>query len=1331
VKGGSDNKEKENESGFSFIKSSDQPIVDAPAPKPETSGFSFMADDTAAAATVPSSSNIDSGFSFLQKIPAEVEEEEVPSTSESGFSFLQQNSTTENSAESRAAISNAAQVEEKEGPTPGESGFSFLQENSTTEVVSSEVATANESGFSFLQQNSADLEEKSEPATIATDSGFSFLQQSAMKEVEKPVGDAPSQSSGFSFMSSVPPATTAAAAPTDQDEASSSIKSNPLTGAVKESATLPRDKENSNSDASVSVPPAGAGVTFGGASTKKREIKRRSRAPRVGSGIATYSNPPPIHSIPNPQMPNNYDPSPPPPPPPPSALPDSEKITPVADTPQNVKDQAEEANRRAEEFLKSKLRDEEETAATIAVKDSSDQVAKDVDDEYAEAARAAEQAQAQMAAKSRPLSWFGRRRSDANKSLSRSNSGNFSRKAAPLSNAAISNLSHHSSQSIPSPAQSQHETPADRLLREQSDMKKAMADRQLKMSLQERDSEMERHTSDNNPPHHCTQNKTDSHDLNEKSTAPSWGTMAVSPPSPRQLMNILVQQFRGDVQRAMQKVAELREQRTMLLEERFVALAKERLASQQIVQTETQQLDAAEEEDFELADRLQVVLDGHNREKGECTAILENISKALEQLDQQTPAVVSGVVSCFELAEKEFVGFKKKQEKAENHSDAIEKFATTAKQLSNEEERLNGESKQLQREEELVKIERKELDQAIGEQTSEIEDKRDESESKLKEVQSEIEKIRETLRSKEAEEEKLRLDIKNQDVEISKILLNFQRQITRVQKKESSVRESREEWKNEQSTYEKLREEHEAEVKAHSEALLQFNEIMESIGTEIEMTRKFKDITANEVTFEHIRETSEAEDGDLAQLQVNVVKCEAAVSEAAQLVKASEESLSSLENENKSIIERLPSLDAEKKQAAAKRDFRTAGRASKEIKEAQARLKELGETLISEAALKRDEAQCELEKVQKELEKEKEMANEKEKVAGKAAMEKLANRIESLLETKNEVCGKASTNTVKEIGALVLQGQIDALKMEGQSLGDKFGGWEELVSKLEREQETIKDEDNKMQNKQHDTNDSENYNKEGAVTETIEKQDETQGSRRSDEVDEENVEAAKGLMKKLADVEVKLAGAVEEEDYDLAAKLDEVLESIKNDLVKLNLTDAETELLLEDDVELDPLSDERNEISADDTTSSPDSDELENPEKIADESESNTAIEEEQNENMVKEEGDSNDIHDAASTEVANSLQNNPKTEEIVESEANANLVANDGKNKDINNDGVEHMEKEEMESSIENNEIEDERAENMTHADPGHSECDGEEVDTKILNGTSSSTNTDADEKI
>lgn len=178
----------------------------------------------------------------------------------------------------------------------------------------------------------------------------------------------------------------------------------------------------------------------------------------------------------------------------------------------------------------------------------------------------------------------------------------------------------------------------------------------------------------------------------------------------------MLNKFSYQAKKSMEGVVNLRQQRNMLLEERFVALAKERLAIQQISQTETQQMSAAENEDYDLADRLQMVLEGHQREKAECTAIMDNIGRALKELDQQTPKVVDAVKECFENVGKELKEFQQKQNKEEHKddSDAMDRFSKTSKQLSSEDERLKSELKHLERDEEIAQEERTRRTERVG-----------------------------------------------------------------------------------------------------------------------------------------------------------------------------------------------------------------------------------------------------------------------------------------------------------------------------------------------------------------------------------------------------------------------------------------------------------------------------------------------------------------------------------------------------------------------------------------------------------------------------------------
>jgi len=648
----------------------------------------------------------------------------------------------------------------------------------------------------------------------------------------------------------------------------------------------------------------------------------------------------------------------------------------------------------------------------------------------------------------------------------------------------------------------------------------------------------------------------------ETPPAPTWGKHSVPaprfptppPPTPKELLDALLSKFSCKVQKAVEGVSDLRQQRNMLLEERFVALAKERLAVQQIAQTEAQQMEAAESEDYEKAERLQVILEGHQREKAECSAILENIGLALKELADQTPKVVSAVSACFEDVEKELIDFEDNQENLEHKQDkhTLKRFEKTNKQLGSEDERLKQEFKHLERDEGLVKEERKELDEAIGEQTQAMESSREEAKEKLEGIEKEIDELRATLRAKETEATQLKMFMESQKSDISKILVKFNRQITRIQKKETSVKEQREEWQNEQTAYQKLKDAHDAEVKAHSDSLMEKQRLRDFLTSEISLSKKTKGIIENEISLDSHRNDDGENHGDLAQLQADVVECEAAVSEAKSILKAAESELVELDEESKRIEEKLPDLEKEKKEAAAKRDFKTAGKASKEIKEAKSRLEDLSSSLIAEAKTKRSSAQEVLDEAEKTLENKKAISLEKEKETGVVVMEKVAEKIKRLMETKKEICGDAKGKSIQGVAAFVLKGQIETLRQEGQAYGDKFGGWDELMvdvdfSELEEEDET------------------------GSKTASTGKPDEDGiPSRPSDEVVEENVEKGKELMASLAKIEAELEEAVSGEDYDKAADLDQALETCKADLAKLDLTDAESELVMAEESPEEP-----------------------------------------------------------------------------------------------------------------------------------------------------------------
>ena len=457
-------------------------------------------------------------------------------------------------------------------------------------------------------------------------------------------------------------------------------------------------------------------------------------------------------------------------------------------------------------------------------------------------------------------------------------------------------------------------------------------------------------------------------------------------------------------------------------------------------------------------------------------------------------------------------------------------------------------------------------------------------------IEEEIEILRRQLEAKETTAAGLRSEIEGIEHDIFRIRDKFSRQLTRVERKEASVRENRHDWEKEKIAYDSLKLAHEEEVKAHSEALLAHDVLMNRLEKEITLAGTFESIVAKEVMFEKSADQDLESDGDFAQLQADVVKCEAAVSEGKQLLKAAEAAFAALENERDALERLIPGLERTKNSAAARRDFKAAGNASKQIKEATARLKECHEELSGEAKVRKDAALEELVKLEEDLKLKKAVASEKEKEAGKAAMEMVAEKIRRLVGTKATVCGSETDQTgIQAVGAFVLNGQIAALVREGSAYGEKYGGWDAIVHELTEACILGTDAPTKSEGGKCDV----------AKEPTLESR--SLSKRPPDEVDPEIIALFRDATRRIQVAEEALDKAVARDDFETAEQLNDLLERIKTEWEAIDLTEAEIKIFELDDEEVGPADEAEMEGNAADETKPSDQSEASN----ADETEEN------------------------------------------------------------------------------------------------------------------------------
>lgn len=1169
----------------------------------------------------------DGGYSSEPSAPAA-----TATAAGSAFGFMNNNSSS-----ATAAPSHASSAE----PGPAVSSFSFLNstapsidaaegtKSTTTTTTTTSIdavpaasaAMGATSGFPFVQHLSTaptetpdDEAEDPAPAAPTAASAFSFMMPSASTDVadETAVAVAANNTtSGFSFLSSPSPAVTIEeiSRPEEPDGAlelltggigppkavharTMSIGSNAssITNDIGQTTTnflesvVPPPTTATTFLAATPTPPGlptGSGVTFGTSGVKRNVVKKKNRAQRVGAGAAVASNAAvnvPMSPVPAPAVPTPQS-----------------KSAPVADESKSARDAASEAQRRAEEFMLAKERQEAEAEKKASAFSSSSphaiQPSASTDDVLAAAQAAAEEAKIlqQKQQKGGGGGFMGT-------FFKGFGSGGVASRTTS-STTVESNGSHHGSKNKEIP----DGLGVDRLAREQEGMQRAMAERQMQIqkSIQSNDDDVENdddvvvvstsagryrpdlvaesQSSATRPstftPATIPTTKSGSEIASETfglrmsssfaPAKPAFGVVATHPPisvqkskTPTMIFEECQSTFAQSVKRAMAQVENVRSQQKMLTEERFVSIAKDRLATQQIEHAESQLQAAVEEENYELADQLGQVIDGHKREKQEVALMLENIAKALAQLDSQKSSVVKSVAKCFDDLTLQLSELKDKEAAAEQKDDeeTLKQFALISKQLSAEQERLAQDLKHLERDEKLVAEERKELEDSISEQTGEIEIRKEGASQKLKDVENEIAELRKLLERKQKEAADLRTEMFGFEDAISKVRVKFSRQLTRVDKKERSLKESRSEWEAEDSAHKKQKEAHELQVQSHSEALLAHDALLKALDSELKLSKDFSELIPKQLGFsdkEKTDRTDELEDADnesdLAQLQADVVKCEAAVSEAKILLKAAVSALTSLQTEHESLTALIPELEAQKIAAASSRDFKAAGKASKDIKDATTRIKECEDELNGEALSRKTSAEENLQKLESELAEAREIANAKEKVSGIEKMVNLAKQIGKLLETKKEVCGEsaADENSVRGVGALVLDMQIAALKSVGQDIGDKYGGWSELMSQHGLDEPDL----------QEVCDDSANLSQ---IAEPKPRPDDGLTFK-------ERVSKVRQLMERLTAAEVGMEEAAEKEDFEEAAKHQETLELIQKEIEDMNLTDEEVELAMSDE----------------------------------------------------------------------------------------------------------------------------------------------------------------------
>ncbi|GLD97096.1 hypothetical protein PINS_up005779 [Pythium insidiosum] len=560
---------------------------------------------------------------------------------------------------------------------------------------------------------------------------------------------------------------------------------------------------------------------------------------------------------------------------------------------------------------------------------------------------------------------------------------------------------------------------------------------------------------------------------------------------------------------------------------------------------EAQQQQACEAEDFEKADALNGAINSVRH----CITLTES---DLRKADNELAAFLKAKEKAFANQLKSTRGTLKELEKFREDQDneraalreELKKFEhEQTDHLQFEAERIETELHHVSTNLDHLQSEKSEIDSTIEEQCKDEITLREELLEKRAGVEEEIRELERQLKLKMDEMRGIQSSIDKADHEIEAVRSKYSRQLKRIADREEGLLKTK------------------AEVEADAEQLkqekVQFGEKIEDYEARISeygkrMTTVKKEMRAA-MLLVSVLEVQETRREQSAVRKKQHTAELTALSDAATIAEQSyvmlqkqhnelEKSLSVHRNAIASAEAMIPQLEQEKKNAAAQRNFKEAARISKDIKSLekdQATAEEMVEVVemelqdLKERIVKR-EAECEDKKEElKTVERQLELNALQELWKEAKLLRKSIRRIERI---KTESLAAADGVDFRSSALLLVQAEYDACMSQADVLQAKHGVEDPSQDEEIEDDEEVEDDDSLDEDEVE------------RMTETSAQVVGEPDSSVSEAVENDigdGPAALEEISAKLTELEDMIEKATENEDYELAAKLDEKIDTLK------------------------------------------------------------------------------------------------------------------------------------------------------------------------------------------
>jgi len=203
-----------------------------------------------------------------------------------------------------------------------------------------------------------------------------------------------------------------------------------------------------------------------------------------------------------------------------------------------------------------------------------------------------------------------------------------------------------------------------------------------------------------------------------------------------------------------------------------------------------------------------------------------------------------------------------------------------------------------------------------------------------------------------------------------------------------------------------------------------------------------------------------------------------------------------------------------------------------------------------------------LEEIVADLNAKKEEVNKKENEQAQFTMAKLANKISALKEIQKKIADDEEGG-IASVGVAVLNEEINCLMKEGETIGEKYGGWLDFIAILNMNGDEGKS--TSVMPEKSEVIESDDIKTEGNEERAIcDQADRTNPDCAKVEITRETIERWQTLMGRIKILEASIESAIAEDDYDAAGEFDDEMQLLKHEIESMRLTEDDIEAASKD-----------------------------------------------------------------------------------------------------------------------------------------------------------------------